>query len=99
MEGTQMQRMQVQKTLSRLLLAGAITLTLGACSARTQAALEETRINGAHFATWNHMGYSLNRGTAETTTKEDVERSQRDMCLPSQPCKWWGEVVQVAPIQ
>jgi hypothetical protein len=99
MEGTQMQRMQVQKTLSRLLLAGAITLTLGACSARTQAALEETRINGAHFATWNHLGYSLNRGTAETTTKEDVERSQRDMCLPSQPCKWWGEVVQVAPIQ
>jgi hypothetical protein len=99
MEGTQMQRMQGQKTLSRLLLAGAITLTLGACSARTQAALEETRINGAHFATWNHLGYSLNRGTAETTTKEDVERSQRDMCLPSQPCKWWGEVVQVAPIQ
>jgi len=94
-----MQTMQIQKTLSRLLLAGAIILTLGACSARTQAALEETRINGAHFATWNHMGYSLNRGTAETTTKEDVDRSQKDMCLPSQVCKWWGEVVQVAPIQ
>ena len=94
-----MHKAQMRKTLWMVLLAGAITLTLGACSARTQAALEETRINGAHFATWNHMGYSLNRGTAETTTQADVERSQRDMCLPSQPCKWWGEVVQVAPIQ
>jgi hypothetical protein len=45
------------------------------------------------------MGYSLNRGTAETTTKGDIEKSQKDTCLPSQPCKWWGEVVQVAPIQ
>ena len=94
-----MQKTQVQKTLSRLLLAGVIILTVVACSARTQLALEETRINGAHFATWKHMGYSLNRGTAETTTKEDVERSRNDMCLPSQPCNWWGEVVQVAPIQ
>ncbi|MEK7204612.1 MAG: hypothetical protein AAB254_03810 [candidate division NC10 bacterium] len=48
-------------------------------------------MNGAHFATWSHMGYSIRRGTAETTTKGDVEASQKD--------KWWGEVVQVAPIQ
>jgi hypothetical protein len=45
------------------------------------------------------MGYSVNRGTAETTTKGDIEASQNDTCLPSQPCKWWGEVVAVAPIQ
>jgi hypothetical protein len=45
------------------------------------------------------MGYSINRGTAETTTKADIEASQNDQCLPNQKCKWWGEVVQVAPIQ
>jgi hypothetical protein len=66
-------------------------LFLSACSAGTQAALEETRKNGAHFATWRHMGYSLKRGTAETTTKRDVEAAQKD--------KWWGEVVLVQPIQ
>lgn len=66
-------------------------LSLSACSARTQVALEETRKNGAHFATWRHMGYSLKRGTSETTTKRDIEAAQRQ--------KWWGEVVMVAPIQ
>lgn len=81
------------------LLAGAMLLTFSACSARTQAALEETQKNGAHFATWRHMGYSLKRGTPETTTKRDIERSQGDRCLPNQTCKWWGEVVQVQPIQ
>jgi hypothetical protein len=45
------------------------------------------------------MGYSVNRGTPETTTKRDVERSQGDRCLPNQTCKWWGEVVKVGPIQ
>jgi hypothetical protein len=94
-----MPKTQLQQTLAGLVMAGALLLTLSACSARTQAALEETRINGAHFATWSHMGYSLNRGTADSTTKGDIEKSQKDMCLPSQPCKWWGEVVQVAPIQ
>ena len=74
-----------------MLAAAALLLSLSACSARTQAALEETRMNGAHFATWSHMGYSIRRGTADTTTKVDVEASQKD--------KWWGEVVQVAPIQ
>lgn len=81
------------------LLAAAMLLTFSACSARTQAALEETQKNGAHFATWRHMGYSLYRGTPETTTKRDIERSQGDRCLPNQTCKWWGEVVMVQPIQ
>ena len=89
----------MRKSLSMGLLAAAALMAASACSARTQAALEETRINGSHFATWSHMGYSLRRGTAETTTKGDIEMSQKDTCLPSQPCKWWGEVVQVAPIQ
>jgi len=79
--------------LAALVVAGA------ACSARTQLAMEETKKNGAHFATWNHMGYSVNRGTPETTTKGDVEIAKADQCLPSQTCAWWGEPVKVQPIQ
>jgi hypothetical protein len=74
-------------------------LAIAACSARTQLALEEERKNGAHFATWSHMGYSLNRGTPESTTKRDVELSKADQCLPNQQCAWWGEQVRVQPIQ
>lgn len=73
------------------LAVGGMLLSLSACSASTQVALEETRKNGAHFASWRHMGYSLKRGTPETTTKRDIEVAQRQ--------KWWGEVVLVAPIQ
>jgi hypothetical protein len=89
----------MRKNLWLGLLAVAMLLTFSACSARTQAALEETQKSGAHFATWRHMGYSVNRGTPETTTKRDIERSQGDRCLPNQTCKWWGEVVMVQPIQ
>ena len=88
----------MQKSLWLAVLA-ALVLTVSACSARTNAFLEEERQNGAHFASWSHMGYSLARGTPETTTKQDIERSQKDMCLPNQTCKWWGEVVTVQPIQ
>ncbi|MBP2670912.1 MAG: hypothetical protein H6Q85_978, partial [candidate division NC10 bacterium] len=42
-------------------LAIGLFALLSACSARTQLAMEETKKNGAHFATWNHMGYSVNR--------------------------------------
>ena len=79
--------------LAALVLAGA------ACSARTQLAMEETQKNGAHFATWNHMGYSVNRGTPETTTKKDIDIAKADQCLPSQTCAWWGEPIRVQPIQ
>ena len=72
-------------------VGAALLLILSACSARTMALLEEERKNGAHFASWGHMGYSLRRGTAETTTQGDVEAAQKD--------KWWGEVVMVQPIQ
>ncbi len=81
-----------------LVVASAV-LALSACSARTQLALEEEKRNGAHFATWSHMGYSLNRATPEKTTKQDVQLSQADKCLPNQVCKWWGEPVQIQPIQ
>ena len=88
----------MRRALNAVLLAAA-ALALAACSARTQLALEETQKNGAHFATWNHMGYSVKRGTPESTTKQDITLSQGDQCLPNQICKWWGEPVQVAPIQ
>jgi len=61
-------------------------LSLSAC-----AALEETRQQGAHFATWKHMGYSLWRGTPNETTRQDISTAQQE--------KWWGEVVRVEPIQ
>lgn len=73
------------RTVWALFLA-TLVLSLSAC-----AALEETRKNGAHFATWQHMGYSLFRGTPENTKKTDIAGAQQD--------KWWGEVVRVEPIQ
>jgi hypothetical protein len=85
--------------LRMAVLAVGLFAFLSACSARTQLAMEETKKNGAHFATWNHMGYSVNRGTPETTTKGDVEIAKADRCLPSQTCAWWGEPVKVQPIQ
>jgi hypothetical protein len=89
----------MKKSVSVAVLVVAALLALTACSARTQLAMEETKKNGAHFATWNHMGYSVNRGTPESTTKGDVEVSKADQCLPNQKCSWWGEPVMVQPIQ
>ncbi|HWT81663.1 MAG TPA: hypothetical protein VN648_22965 [Candidatus Methylomirabilis sp.] len=88
----------MKNAVSVLLVGGAMILTMSACSARTMAALQEEQQNGAHFATWRHMGYSINRGTPETTTKGDIDASQRDKCLPNLECKWWGEPVMVQPI-
>ncbi len=89
----------MRKVITVALLVAGLFVTLAACSPRTQLALEEERMNGAHFATWNHMGYSLWRGTPQETTKQDIALSQNDQCLPNQTCKWWGEVVKVEPIQ
>ena len=80
------------------LFLGLVVLGAG-CAPRTQLAMDETQKNGAHFATWTHMGYSVNRGTPESTTKRDVDVSKADRCLPSQTCAWWGEQVRVQPIQ
>ena len=62
--------------LRMAVLAVGLFALLSACSARTQLAMEETKKNGAHFATWNHMGYSVKRGTPETTTKGDIDDLQ-----------------------
>ena len=92
------EEMTMRKVVLAVLLMGCMAIA-AACSARTQLAMEEEQKNGAHFATWSHMGYSVKRGTPETTTRRDIELSQGDRCLPNQTCKWWGEPVQVAPIQ
>ena len=88
----------MRKAMAGILLVGLVVVGAG-CGARTQLAMEETQKGGAHFATWSHMGYSVNRGTPESTTKRDMELAKADRCLPSQQCAWWGEVVKVQPIQ
>ncbi len=80
----------MRRELWAVLLGVAILVSLSACSARTQVALDETRQAGAHFATWHHMGYSINRATPQDTTKQDVAWSGNE--------KWFGEVVRVQPI-
>ena len=89
----------MRKQFAMGVLAIVAILAVSACSARTQLAMDETKKNGAHFATWRHAGYSVNRGTPESTTKRDIEVSKADRCLPSQTCAWWGEPVVVQPIQ
>jgi hypothetical protein len=88
----------MKRTVSGLCAVAAAVL-LSACSAQTKASLDEMQKNGAHFASWNHMAYSLQRGTPATTTREDILASRNDRCLPNQTCTWWGEVVRVEPIQ
>ncbi len=76
------------------LLAGVIVVSVSACGATSEAFRQDLRAeqqNGAHFASWQHMGYSLFRATPSETTKSDVRAANSE--------KWWGQVVQVAPIQ
>lgn len=80
----------MRKALAVALLVGGMVAWLPACSARTQFFLEETRKNGAHFATWHHVGYSLWRATPEDTTRTDIQAAQQE--------KWWGELIVVEPI-
>jgi hypothetical protein len=71
-----------------ILLTAGVVVELSAC-----AALEETRKHGAHFASWDHMEYSLWRAPPEKITPEDVMTSRQE--------KWWGEreLILVEPIQ
>jgi hypothetical protein len=69
----------------------AVVLILGsACSTRGQYFERVTRENGAHFASWHHMGYSISRATPQDTTKQDVAWAGDE--------RWFGEVVRVQPI-
>jgi len=73
-----------------VMLAALLVLAGSACSARGQYFERVTRENGAHFATWHHMGYSLARATPQATTTQDVARSGKET--------WFGEIVRVEPI-
>lgn len=68
----------------------AILFAVSACAATVRADLQAEQQHGAHFASWQHMGYSLFRDTPKETTKQDIVAAQRD--------KWWGEVVRVNPM-
>jgi hypothetical protein len=78
------------KTLWLGVVAAVVFISLSACSAQTQRALQQTREGGAHFSTWQHMGYSLGRATPKDTTKADISAADKE--------KWWGEPVRVEPI-
>ena len=80
----------MQRRLWMAVLAAAVLFSVSACAAKTRALLQEEQMNGAQFASWRHMGYSLFRGTPQKTTKQDIAAAQQE--------KWWGDVVRVAPI-
>jgi len=71
-------------------LAAGVLFSASAC-ASWQADLQAEQKNGAHFASWEHMGYSLFRATPKTTTRQDVAAAQRE--------SWWGDAVPMEPIQ
>ena len=72
------------------LLAIGVMVSLAGCAGSARYLAEE-RQNGAHFATWQHMGYSLFRATPKDTTKMDIASAQQE--------KWWGDPILVEPIQ
>jgi hypothetical protein len=72
-----------------LVLAG-LGITLAGCASDAGFYERVTRENGAHFATWNHLDYSVRRATPEETRREDI--------LAAGTEKWFGRGVQVEPI-
>ena len=72
------------------LFAIGVMVSLSGCGSWSRYLAEE-RQNGAHFATWQHMGYSLYRATPKETTKMDVASAQKE--------KWWGDPILVEPMQ
>ena len=79
----------MQRKVGMAMLAAAVLFSVSACAAHTEALLKEEQQNGAQFASWQHMGYSLFRATPQKTTKSDLAAAQKE--------KWWGEPVVVAP--
>jgi hypothetical protein len=71
------------------ILMAAVLFSVSACAELTTDLRAEHK-NGAQFASWQHMGYSLFRATPKKTTKDDLVAARQE--------KWWGEVVRVAPM-
>ena len=80
----------MQRRAWMALLAIGVMVSLSGCAGASRYLAEE-RQNGAHFATWQHMGYSLYRATPKDTTKMDIASAQQE--------KWWGDPILVEPIQ
>lgn len=70
------------------ILTTAVLFSVSAC-AEFRSDLQAEQRNGAQFASWQHMGYSLFRATPEKTTKRDLVAARRE--------KWWGQAVEVPP--
>ena len=68
-----------------MIITTGILVAVSAC-----ADLQVEQQHGAQFATWQHMGYSIFRGTPQTTTKQGIATAQRQ--------QWWGDPVRVAPL-
>ncbi len=83
----------MKKRTLMALVGVTIALAASACTSMQEKVLasdlREEQKNGAQFASWQHMGYSLFRATPSTTTKQDLAAAQQE--------KWWGQVVPVPP--
>ncbi len=75
--------------LMAMLMTGLLFAASG-CAANLRADLQAEQQNGAQFASWQHMGYSIFRDTPQRTTKQDIAAAERE--------KWWGDVIRVNPI-
>jgi len=80
----------MRKRVMMALATTAILFAVSACAANLRADLQAEQKNGAQFASWQHMGYSLFRATPKKTTKDDLVAAERE--------KWWGDEVRVAPM-
>ena len=75
----------MRRRVTMAIMITAILFAVSAC-----ADLQAEQKNGAHFASWQHMGYSLFRATPKDTMKQDLVAAQKE--------KWWGDAVRVAPM-
>jgi len=75
---------------SMAILMTGLLFAVSGCAASTRADLQAEQEHGAHFASWQHMGYSLFRDTPQKTTRQDIAAAERE--------KWWGDVIRVSPI-
>ena len=75
----------------RLLLLGGVLIAAAGCA--TGEEWQTWREHGSHFASGNHMGFSLrNReGTAARVTRRDVALAREQA--------WWGKPVTVSQEQ
>ena len=73
-----------QRNLRRAVLFGSLVLGLGACASKDEWA--EWRSHSSHFASGDHMGFSLkNMGSTPKVSRKDMRESGTQ--------SWWGKAV------